>query len=105
MGGIHLLDACVAAGVKRIVFASTGGAIYGEVPEARARRRHPTRAREPLRHPQARRRAAAPVYRKHRGLRARLRYANVYGPRQDPHGEAGVVAIFFASALEGRPLR
>ena len=34
-----------------------------------------------------------------------LRYANVYGPRQDPHGEAGVVAIFFAAALEARPLR
>jgi nucleoside-diphosphate-sugar epimerase len=46
------------------------------------------------------------VYRKQHRLDTRiLRYANVYGPRQDPHGEAGVVAIFLAAALEGRPLR
>ena len=92
--------------MKRVVFASTGGAIYGEVPPG-------TRASE----------ATAPspaspyaihkltveqllaVYQRHRGLEARvLRYANVYGPRQDPHGEAGVVAIFFAAARDGRPL-
>jgi UDP-glucose 4-epimerase len=45
------------------------------------------------------------VYREYRGLPSNvLRYANVYGPRQDPHGEAGVVAIFFDSALAGKPL-
>jgi len=46
------------------------------------------------------------VYRRERGLTTTtLRYANVYGPRQDPHGEAGVVAIFFGLLLAGKPLR
>ncbi|HVJ13973.1 MAG TPA: NAD-dependent epimerase/dehydratase family protein [Polyangiaceae bacterium] len=107
MGGIHLLDACVASGVKKLVFASTGGAIYGEIPEG-------TRADESF--------AAAPlspyaiskysfelllaVYRQHHGLASStLRYANVYGPRQDPYGEAGVVAVFTNTARAGGTLR
>jgi UDP-glucose 4-epimerase len=107
LGSIHLFEACVAAGVKRVVFASTGGAIYGEVPNG-------TRATERTQpapaSPYAIHKLAAEhhlgVYRRHRGLEACiLRYANVYGPRQDPHGEAGVVAIFLAAALEGQPLR
>jgi UDP-glucose 4-epimerase len=107
MGSIHLLDACVAAGVGRVVFASTGGAIYGEVPPGSKATERTVPAPES---PYAIHKLAVEhllaVYRKHRGLDTRiLRYANVYGPRQDPHGEAGVVAIFLAAALEGRPLR
>jgi UDP-glucose 4-epimerase len=107
MGGIPLLDACVAAGVRRVVFASTGGAIYGEVPPGtKATERTVPAPGSPYAIHKLAVEQLLSVYRKHRGLETRiLRYANVYGPRQDPHGEAGVVAIFFASALEGRPLR
>jgi UDP-glucose 4-epimerase len=107
LGGINLLDACVAQEVKRVVFASTGGAIYGEGREGQ-------RADEALRplpvSPYAIHKLAfeqlLDVYRTHHGLDSVvLRYANVYGPRQDPHGEAGVVAIFFDTVLAGKTLR
>jgi UDP-glucose 4-epimerase len=108
IGGLNLLDACTKeATVERFVFASTGGAIYGEVPEG-------TRATEekvpvPI-SPYAIHKFTfemlLSVYRRERGLTTTtLRYANVYGPRQDPHGEAGVVAIFFGLLLQGKPLR
>lgn len=107
LGGINLLDACVAHGVKRVVFASTGGAICGEVPEGH--RALETDRPGPI-SPYAIHKLAfeqlLDVYRTHHGLESVvLRYANVYGPRQDPHGEAGVVAIFFDSVLAGRTLR
>ena len=106
--GLNLLDACTKdAKVERFVFASTGGAIYGEVPEG-------TRATEekvpvPI-SPYAIHKFTfemlLSVYRRERGLTTTtLRYSNVYGPRQDPHGEAGVVAIFFGLLLAGKPLR
>jgi UDP-glucose 4-epimerase len=108
IGGLNLLDACTKdAKVERFVFASTGGAIYGEVAEG-------TRATEetipvPI-SPYAIHKFTfemlLAVYRRERGLTATtLRYANDYGPRQDPHGEAGVVAIFFGLLLAGKPLR
>jgi len=107
IGGLNLLDACVAQRVQKVVFASTGGAIYGEVPEG-ARAAEDTRP-API-SPYAISKLAfeqlLDVYRTHHGLEsAVLRYANVYGPRQDPHGEAGVVAIFFDKALAGGTLR
>ncbi|HKO49486.1 MAG TPA: NAD-dependent epimerase/dehydratase family protein [Polyangiaceae bacterium] len=107
LGGINLLDACVAQQVKRVVFASTGGAICGEVADGQ-------RADEAVRpapiSPYAIHKLAfeqlLDVYRTHHGLDSViLRYANIYGPRQDPHGEAGVVAIFFDSVLAGKTLR
>jgi UDP-glucose 4-epimerase len=107
LGGINLLDACVALKVKRVVFASTGGAICGEVPDGQ-------RADESVRpapiSPYAIHKLAfeqlLDVYRVHHGLESViLRYANIYGPRQDPHGEAGVVAIFFDSVLAAKTLR
>jgi len=107
LGGINLLDACVASKVKRVVFASTGGAIVGEVPDGQ-------RADEAWRpapiSPYAIHKLAfeqlLDVYRTHHGLESVvLRYANIYGPRQDPHGEAGVVAIFFDTVLAGKTLR
>jgi len=108
IGGLNLVDACTKdSHVERFVFASTGGAIYGEVPEG-------TRATEekiptPI-SPYAIHKFTfeqlLSVYRRERGLTTTtLRYANVYGPRQDPHGEAGVVAIFFGLLLAGKPLR
>lgn len=109
IGGINLLDACTASGskVERIVFASTGGAIYGEVPEGtRADESTSPRPASPYAIHKHTFEQLLSVYQTHRGLSATtLRYANVYGPRQDPHGEAGVVAIFFNSVLAGRPVR
>jgi UDP-glucose 4-epimerase len=106
LGSLRVLEACRAFGARSFVFASTGGAIYGEVPEG-ARATVDT-APAPV-SPYAASKLAVegylPVYRAQYGLRcASLRYANVYGPRQDPHGEAGVVAIFAQRVLAGEAL-
>jgi len=107
IGSINLFDACVTQGVELVIFASTGGAIYGEVPE-------PTLAKEsgePLPYsPYAISKLTVEkllaFYNGERGLKYRvLRYANVYGPRQDAHGEAGVVAIFAERMLRGTPIQ
>ena len=107
LGTLHLLEACVAHGVEHVVFASTGGAIYGEIaePERAAVGRTPL----PL-SPYACAKFAVEGYLRRyqheKGLRSTiLRYANVYGPRQDPHGEAGVVAIFAERLLAGLPIK
>ncbi len=107
LGSLNILQACVAHKVRQIVFASTGGAIYGEVPEG-------TRAAVstlpvPV-SPYACSKFAVEKYlecfRKEHGLNYNvLRYANVYGPRQDPHGEAGVVAIFCNRMLANESIR
>jgi UDP-glucose 4-epimerase len=107
VGGLHVMQACVEHGVARLVFASTGGAIYGEVPEgALASEWHATHPRSPY--------ACAKLAVEHyleacaaeQGLATTtLRYANVYGPRQDPHGEAGVVAIFARRLIAGEPIQ
>lgn len=107
VGGLNLLQACRAAQVKHLVFASTGGAIYGEVPDGE--RADETSTCEPKSpygiHKLAFEQLLA-VYSGAYGLKTTvLRYANVYGPRQDPHGEAGVVAVFFDSARAGRKLQ
>ncbi|HET9954052.1 MAG TPA: NAD-dependent epimerase/dehydratase family protein [Polyangiaceae bacterium] len=109
LGGLNLLDACTAPGanVKRFVFASTGGAIYGEVPEGtQATEATGSNPQSPYAIHKLAFEQLMGVYAKHRGLETRvLRYANVYGPRQDPHGEAGVIAIFFDAALSGKGIR
>jgi UDP-glucose 4-epimerase len=106
VGSINMMQACVHHKVDRLVFASTGGAIYGEVPDG-------TRASIstiplPL-SPYACSKFAVEKYldcfRHEHGLNYTvLRYANVYGPRQDPHGEAGVVAIFCNRLLANEPV-
>jgi UDP-glucose 4-epimerase len=88
-----------------VAFASTGGAIYGEVLEP-ADEQHPPVPPSPY----GAAKLAGEVYlaQDSRLTGARhvvLRFANVYGPRQDPHGEAGVVAIFAGLARDGRPAR
>ena len=92
---IRLLECCVRYGVEKVVFASTGGAIYGEQREFPAPEDHP---QYPL-SPYGVSKLAAERYMhfylvQYEISYVSLRYANVYGPRQDPHGEAGVVAIF-----------
>jgi len=98
-----VLDAALAAGVRHVVFASTGGAIYGECerPATEAAERQPVS-------PYGTSKLAAEEYlatfnRLHGTRHVSLRYGNVYGPRQDPHGEAGVVAIFLSRIRDGVP--
>ncbi|MBD0329600.1 MAG: NAD-dependent epimerase/dehydratase family protein [Thermoleophilia bacterium] len=100
VGTIRVLEGARTNGA-RVVFASTGGAIYGEC-ERPAREDDP---REPL-SPYGVSKLAGEEYlaaynRLHGTRHVSLRYANVYGPRQDPHGEAGVVAIFFNRLAAG----
>ncbi|MDR5683671.1 MAG: GDP-mannose 4,6-dehydratase [Armatimonadota bacterium] len=103
LGTLNLITQAVRTGVRRFVFASTGGAIYGECEALPVTEAHPARPISPYgvhklcaEHHLF---AAQHLY----GLRwTALRYANVYGPRQDPHGEAGVVAIFTRAMLAGQ---
>ena len=107
LGGLNVLDAAVKGGVKHFVFASTGGAIYGEVPEdQQATEEWPARPASPYAAAKASFEYYLSVYQQQFGLSYTvLRYGNVYGPRQDPHGEAGVVAIFSRRLLKGEPVR
>lgn len=106
VGGLHLLEAAREVGVERFVFASTGGALYGEVPEGEAATEDwPLHPKSPYGASKAAFERYLDVYRQNFGVRYTvLRYANVYGPRQDPFGEAGVVAIFISRLLQGTPV-
>lgn len=103
MGGLNVLDAAKEAGVERFVFASTGGALYGEVVDGQsASESWPALPKSPYGASKASFEQYLDVYRQTYGMRSTvLRYANVYGPRQDPYGEAGVVAIFASRLLQG----
>lgn len=100
LGMLNLLEASVAGGVKRFVFASSGGACYGEQDVYPAPESHPTRPVSPYGASKAAGELYLGYYHAEKGLSTcSLRYSNVYGPRQDPHGEAGVVAIFAGRLL------
>jgi UDP-glucose 4-epimerase len=101
LGTVRVLEAALPHGA-RVVFSSTGGAIYGECDHGPAPE---TAERRPL-SPYGTSKLAGEEYlasfnRLHGTGHVSLRYANVYGPRQDPHGEAGVVAIFFGRLAAG----
>jgi UDP-glucose 4-epimerase len=101
VGSIVLLNAAARHGVRGFIFASTGGAIYGETP-APARESSPKAPISPYGAAKAAVEQYLYVYGKTFGLpTAALRYGNVYGPRQDPRGEAGVVSIFAEKLLKG----
>ncbi len=106
VGTLNLLEACRAAGsVRRFVFASTGGAVYGDPAELPATEACPAHPLDPYGASKLACETFIATYRHNYRLETViLRYANVYGPRQDPYGEAGVVAIFAAAMLEGRPV-
>ncbi|MFN3369082.1 MAG: NAD-dependent epimerase/dehydratase family protein, partial [Thermus sp.] len=106
LGGLNLLEAMRKWQAEKIVFASTGGAIYGEVPEGeRAEETWPPKPKSPYAASTAAFEHYLSAYGQNYGLKwVSLRYGNVYGPRQDPHGEAGVVAIFADRVLKGEPV-
>ena len=105
LGTLHLLEAAKALRVPRIIFASTGGAIYGEQRHFPATERHPNCPMSPYGVSKLAIEHYLEYYRLVHGLRyVVLRYANVYGPRQDPKGEAGVVAICCERIRRGQPL-
>ena len=103
LGTIRLLHNCVRYGIRRVAFASTGGAIYGEQRKFPAPEDHPQYPVSPYGVSKLAGERYLRCYHAQYGLSyAALRYANVYGPRQDPHGEAGVVAIFCGNLVAGR---
>ncbi|MDZ7291102.1 MAG: GDP-mannose 4,6-dehydratase [candidate division KSB1 bacterium] len=102
LGTLNLLQQCKSTGVKKFLFASTGGAIYGEQMRFPADEEHPTWPASPYGVSKLTCEKYIFFFAKTCGLRyVFLRYANVYGPRQSPHGEAGVVAIFSTRLLKG----
>ena len=106
MGGLALLQACAEAGVGRLVFASSGGAIYGDQDRYPCHETAPARPNSPYGVAKLSFEHYARAFETASRLRTvHLRLANVYGPRQDPRGEAGVVAIFSERMLKGRPAR
>ena len=102
LGLINLLQSAVKNGTRRIIFASSGGAAYGEQAVFPATEEHPTHPLSPYGVSKLASEHYLYYYQKVCGLEyTALRYGNVYGPRQDPHGEAGVVAIFAEKLLKG----
>ncbi len=105
-GTLNLLEACRRAAVQQVVFASTGGAIYGEQDVFPADEDHPQRPVSPYGVSKLSVERYLFFYHQAYGLDVTcLRYANVYGERQNPHGEAGVVAIFLKRLLSGQPCK
>lgn len=103
IGALTLFENCVRTGVKRVLFASSGGAIYGEQDYFPADELHPTRPISPYGITKLTTEHYLYYYKVVYGIDSvSLRYANIYGPRQNPHGEAGVVAIFTTKLLAGQ---
>ena len=106
IGFVNLLQGCVEAGVKKVIFASSGGAVYGDKEPIPAAEDHPTEPLSPYGVSKRTGELYLGCYHMAFGLPyVALRYANVYGPRQSSRGEAGVVAIFIDRLLsENSPI-
>ena len=103
LGTIRLLSAAAAEGVEKIVFSSTGGAIYGNPDAIPCDEDTPVNPITPYALSKYVSELYLDLYQRTYGLEYTiLRYANVYGPGQDPNGEAGVIAIFAGMMLRGR---
>ena len=100
LGTLNVLQQAVKHGVRKVIFSSSGGAIYGEQEIYPAPEIHVTKPLSPYGLSKLCGEQYLSYYQRVSGLQAvSLRYANVYGPRQDPEGEAGVVAIFIQKML------
>jgi UDP-glucose 4-epimerase len=107
VGTLNLLEAIrqSSAARPRVVFASTGGAVYGDSATPPSSETTPKEPDSPYAIAKLSTEYYLTYYARIHGLNtASVRFGNVYGPRQDPHGEAGVVAIFCGRILDGRPL-
>jgi UDP-glucose 4-epimerase len=103
LGSLNLLETSIKCNVERFIFASSGGAMYGEPRQFPCSEENPIEPLSPYGAAKATVETYLHYYRQVHGLKSfALRYANVYGPRQDPHGEAGIIAIFTLAFLEGR---
>lgn len=103
IGFVNLLEASKDAGVKQVIFASSGGAVYGDREPIPSNEEHPTVPLSPYGVSKLSGEFYLSYYHLAFGLPyVALRYANVYGPRQSSHGEAGVVAIFISQFLAGK---
>lgn len=101
-GTINVLEAARATGARRVVNSSTGGAIYGEGQILPAPENHPVAPEAPYGQSKFAAEGYCELFRRLHGLSTiSLRYGNVYGPRQDPLGEAGVIAIFCGRLVAG----
>ncbi|HUF89691.1 MAG TPA: NAD-dependent epimerase/dehydratase family protein [Gemmatimonadota bacterium] len=104
-GLLALLERARDHGVARVVYVSSGGVVYGEPQRIPTPESHPKRPLSPYGVAKLAGEYYLTYYAAVHGLEyAALRYSNVYGPRQDPHGEAGVVAIFGRRILSGDPI-
>ena len=104
-GLLNLTESAIEVGTQRFVFVSSGGVVYGEPEEIPTPERAPKLPLSPYGVTKLSGEYYLNYYRVIRGLEyVALRYSNVFGPRQDPHGEAGVVAIFCNRLLSGEPL-
>lgn len=102
LGTVNVLEACARASVHRVVFASSGGALYGDTAVLPTPETHPCNPASAYGAAKLAGETYGAVFQQVHGLEfVALRYANVYGPRQDPHGEAGVVAIFAQRLVSG----
>lgn len=102
IGTLNIMENSLKYGVRKIIFASTGGAVYGEQDYFPADENHPTRPLSPYGIAKLAVEKYLFYYQAVHGVNyVVLRYTNVYGPRQNPHGEAGVVAIFTSKLLKG----
>ena len=103
LGMITVLEAARARGVRRVVNSSSGGAVYGEADVLPTPEDLPLKPLAPYGQAKAAAEGYCALYTRTYGLSTiSLRYANVYGPRQDPYGEGGVVAIFCGCLTDGR---
>jgi UDP-glucose 4-epimerase len=100
LGGLNIFESARKHRVKKIIFSSTGGAIYGEQEYFPADEEHPLRPLSPYGITKLCTEKYLFFYKAVYGIdHVILRYANIYGPRQNPHGEAGVIAIFCKKML------
>jgi len=103
LGGVNLLDCCRRFGVRRIIYSSSGGAGYGDTDVLPTPEDHPTQPMSPYGVSKVAVELYVGAWGSMFGIPGiSLRYANVYGPRQEPEGEAGVVAIFCHRLLTGQ---
>lgn len=104
-GLLNVLECVRRHGPMRVVYVSSGGVVYGEPEQIPTPERHPKLPLSPYGVGKLAGEHYLAYYAVVHGLEyAALRYSNVYGPRQDPHGEAGVVAIFGLRILSGEPI-